>query len=69
MEPSEKETLDRDILPNCPQVTEQEARTALLSLVAENCCYGRDAAKEMAIVKINYSSAFHVIIESKLNDT
>jgi len=41
-------------------VTEQEARAALLSLVSQHCCYGKDAAREMAIVKISYSSAFHV---------
>ncbi|XP_065348432.1 protein SSUH2 homolog isoform X1 [Cloeon dipterum] len=63
-ESPEAEISNRDILPNCPQVTEQDARTALLSLVAQHCCYGKDVAKEMAITKINYSSAFHYQLHS-----
>lgn len=61
-EPANGEGCNREILPNRPQVTEQQARSALLAQVAEHCCYGKDAAKEMAITKINYSSAFHVSI-------
>lgn len=41
-------------------MTEDEARDALLSYVAEHCCFGKDAAKEMEIEDITPSSAYHV---------
>ena len=44
-----------------PVVSEQEARTALLNLVAEHCCWGKAAARNMNITKIASTSAFHVI--------
>ena len=39
---------------------EEEAREALLEFVAENCCYGRDAAEELKFTELRHSSAFHV---------
>jgi len=42
-----------------PVVSEQEARTALLNLVAEHCCWGKAAARNMNITKIASTSAFH----------
>ena len=44
-----------------PVVSEQEARTALLNLVADHCCWGKAAARNMNITKIASTSAFHVI--------
>ena len=46
-----------------PTVSEQEARAALLGLVAEHCCWGRAAARHMAIGKITSTSAFHYEIQ------
>lgn len=42
-----------------PVVSEQEARMALLNLVAEHCCWGKAAARNMNITKIASTSAFH----------
>ena len=39
---------------------EEEVRLALLSHVAENCCYGKGAAEDMKFTDLNHSSAFHV---------
>ena len=41
-------------------ITEEQARDALLAFVAENCCYGKGAAKDMDIKDITPSSAYHV---------
>jgi len=43
-----------------PKVDEEEVRLALLSHVAENCCYGKGAAEDMKFTDLNHSSAFHV---------
>lgn len=53
-------TETRGPLPVGPQITEHQARAALLAHVADRCCWGTGAAKKMAIAKINYDSAFHV---------
>jgi len=45
-------------------VTEDEARDALLSYVAEHCCFGKGAAKDMEIEDITPSSAYHYNISS-----
>ena len=42
------------------EISEQQARAALLCHVTDHCCYGRSAARHMAISKINYTSAHHV---------
>ena len=41
-------------------ITEEEAQEALLQFVTQSCCYGKSAAKEMEIYRINPSSALHV---------
>lgn len=43
-----------------PPVSEQQARQALLGLVAERFCWGGGAARSMRITKIISTSAFHV---------
>lgn len=60
-------TETRGPLPIGPQITEHQARAALLAHVADRCCWGTGAAKKMAIAKINYDSAFHVSF--KINRT
>jgi len=46
--------------PRATAITEEQARDALLAFVAENCCFGKKAAKDMEIKDINPSSAYHV---------
>ena len=41
-------------------ITEEQARDALLAFVAEHCCYGKKAAKDMEIKDVTPSSAYHV---------
>ena len=53
-------TETRGPLPCGPQITEHQARAALLAHVADRCCWGTGAAKQMIRAKINYDSAFHV---------
>ncbi|XP_022254618.1 protein SSUH2 homolog isoform X2 [Limulus polyphemus] len=50
--------------PSSPQLTEQEARQALLKHVTTRCCYGKGAARDMAITKIDHSCAFHYTLET-----
>ncbi|XP_067935197.1 protein SSUH2 homolog [Watersipora subatra] len=45
-------------------ITAEEARAALLSYVAENCCYGKGAAEQMEMKDINPSNAFHYTLET-----
>ncbi|XP_065569031.1 protein SSUH2 homolog isoform X2 [Artemia franciscana] len=47
-----------------PPLTEAQARAQLLSFVAEKCCWGRGAAKDMAITKIVTTSAYHYELQS-----
>ncbi|XP_064472971.1 protein SSUH2 homolog isoform X1 [Ornithodoros turicata] len=54
----------REPLPSTPQVTEQEARQALIKRVSAECCYGKACAKDMAITKIEHTSAFHYTLET-----
>lgn len=49
-------------------MTEDEARDALLSYVAEHCCFGKGAAKEMEIEDITPSSAYHVSHSARINN-
>ena len=48
-------------IADVPAVSEQQARTALLHLVADHCCWGKGAARNMNINRIVSTSAFHVI--------
>ena len=43
-----------------PMVKDEEAREALVSHAAENCCWGTKAAKELNFSNIDHSAAFHV---------
>ena len=54
----------RSQIAEVPAVSEQQARSALLGLVAERCCWGRSAARAMAINKITSTSAFHYEIQT-----
>ncbi|XP_050027455.1 protein SSUH2 homolog isoform X1 [Dermacentor andersoni] len=62
--PKEEDTPKRAPLPCTPQVTEQEARQALTKHVAKHCCYGKACARDMAITKIDHTSAFHYTLET-----
>ena len=48
-------------------VSEEEARDALLSYVAEHCCFGKGAARDMEIEDVTASSAYHVSDSAKIN--
>ena len=41
-------------------INDDEARDALLAYIAQNCCYGKKAAKDMDIKDITPSSTYHV---------
>lgn len=43
-----------------PELTKQEAKAALLEYVSTRYCYGKSAAKQMTIDKIDNFCAFHV---------
>ena len=43
-------------------ISRTEARDALLEYVAQNYCYGKDAAQKMQMVRVKPSNAFHVSI-------
>ncbi|XP_064633158.1 protein SSUH2 homolog isoform X2 [Lineus longissimus] len=45
-------------------LNQDEAREAMLAKVAENCCWGKKAAKDMTIAQIDGSTALHYILET-----
>ncbi|XP_054751524.2 protein SSUH2 homolog isoform X1 [Lytechinus pictus] len=47
-----------------PTLTDDEAREALVSFVAENCCYGKKAAKNLHINDLKHTAAFHYTLET-----
>jgi hypothetical protein len=55
-----EDSLNHSAQPAHPKVSEKIARQALLEHVKNRCCYGENAARNMAITKLKYSSAFHV---------
>lgn len=55
-----EDSLNHSVQPPHPNVSEKIAREALLQHVKNHWCYGESAAKNMAITKLKYSSAFHV---------
>ncbi|XP_042206969.1 protein SSUH2 homolog [Homarus americanus] len=57
-------TETRGPLPPGPQITDHQARAALLAHVADRCCWGSGAAKKMSIAKISYDSAFHYELQT-----
>ncbi|XP_077870108.1 protein SSUH2 homolog [Saccoglossus kowalevskii] len=54
----------QDITTTVPVVSEEQARTALLNHVSQNCCFGSKAANKMKFTNILPSSAFHYSLES-----
>ena len=46
------------------RVTEDQARTALLSFLSNHCCYGKGAAKGMTIKTMEYAPAFHYELQT-----
>lgn len=47
-----------------PKLTEAQARSAMLSHIANHCCYGKAAAKNMHIKKMEYLPAFHYELQT-----
>ena len=48
-------------------MSEEEARNALLSYVAEHCCFGKGAARDMEIEDVTASSAYHVSHSARIS--
>jgi hypothetical protein len=46
------------------KLTEAQARSAMLSNVASHCCYGKAAAKNMSIKKMEYLPAYHYELQT-----
>lgn len=44
-------------------ISSDEARAALHAYVSEHCCYGKGVIRDMALVKIAGSNAYHVSID------
>lgn len=55
---------ERREFTNAPTITEEQAREALLQHVAEHCCYGKGAARDMTFRELTSSSAFHYTLET-----
>ena len=56
-----------DLCLRATTVSEEEARDALLSYVAEYCCFGKGAARDMEIEDVTASSAYHVSHSARIN--
>ena len=56
-----------DLCPRATAVSEEEARDALLSYVAEHCCFGKGAARDMEIEDVTASSAYHVSHSARIS--
>eukprot|EP00057_Strongylocentrotus_purpuratus_P014385 XP_011668859.1 PREDICTED: protein SSUH2 homolog [Strongylocentrotus purpuratus] len=55
---------ERAGIEQTPTLTDEEAREALLSYVAENCCYGKKAAKNLHVNDLKHTAAFHYTLET-----
>ncbi|KAJ8301231.1 hypothetical protein KUTeg_020218 [Tegillarca granosa] len=55
---------ERQNISNVPVITEQDAREALLAYVAEHCCYGKRAARDLQYLDLKSTSAFHYTLET-----
>ncbi|XP_070559165.1 protein SSUH2 homolog [Ptychodera flava] len=53
-----------EVHTSAANITEDEARDALIQYVDQFCCYGSQAAKKMTIESISPSSALHYILET-----
>jgi len=47
-----------------PKLTEAQARAAMLSHISSHCCYGKAAAKNMTIKKMEYLPAYHYELQT-----
>ena len=68
-EGEEGEKGEEDAAPSLPQpavvnLTDQQARSALLSFVSAHCCYGTGAAKQMRITSMEYVPAHHYELQT-----
>ncbi|XP_005099980.2 protein SSUH2 homolog [Aplysia californica] len=61
---SQREPPQRDNIESVPTITEDQARSALLQFVSEDCCYGKRPAVEMKLNELKSSSAFHYTLET-----
>ena len=69
VEGEEGEKGEADAAPSLPQpavvnLTDQQARSALLSFVSSHCCYGTGAAKQMRITSMEYVPAHHYELQT-----
>ena len=69
-EDADKTKAEPDVkTPSLPQpavvtLTDQQARSALLSFVSTHCCYGTGAAKQMRITSMDYVPAHHYELQT-----
>ena len=47
-----------------PKLSEAQVRAAVLSHIANHCCYGKTAAKNMCIKKMEYLPAYHYELQT-----
>ena len=47
-----------------PKLSEAQVRAAMLSHIASHCCYGKTAAKNMTIKKMEYLPAYHYELQT-----
>ena len=69
VEGEEGEKGEEEAAPSLPQpavvnLTDQQARSALLSFVSSHCCYGTGAAKQMRITSMEYVPAHHYELQT-----
>ncbi|CAG2101339.1 unnamed protein product, partial [Medioppia subpectinata] len=58
LRPEDEETTRS--LPSSTEISESEARQALVKYISTRCCYGKGVAKDMSIIKIEHMCAFHL---------
>ena len=46
------------------RVTEEQAREALMSYLSNHCCYGKGAAKNMVVKRLEYTPAYHYELQT-----
>ena len=69
VEGEEGEKGEEEAAPSLPQpavvnLTDQQAKSALLSFVSSHCCYGTGAAKQMRITSMEYVPAHHYELQT-----
>lgn len=47
-----------------PKLTEAQVRAAMLSHISSHCCYGKAAAKNMVVKKMEYLPAYHYELQT-----